>query len=146
MSGQDSHEAKYAAYAAREAEAFASNKEALFEALDRHGIATVTVSFDGYGDEGQIQSIEVDGNTDAVPNIRVSYREIHVDQPEAKVSDQPLEEVLRTLVFDCLAETHEYWEDNEGAFGEVIFDTANRSITLDFNERFVDSTNYQHEF
>ncbi len=146
MNAQDGHETKWVAYEERAAAAFASNKEALFDVLDQHGIAIVTISFDGYGDEGQIASVEVDGNTDAIPSVRVPYREVLFDRPEPEISEQSLEEMLGTVVFDCLAETHQYWEDNEGAYGEVTFDTANRSIKLDFNELFVDSTNYQHEF
>lgn len=35
-----------------------ANKSAVFAALAGAGVATVTVSFDGYGDSGQIESIE----------------------------------------------------------------------------------------
>jgi hypothetical protein len=36
----------------------AGNKAALFDALARTGITIVTVSFDGYGDSGQIEEIQ----------------------------------------------------------------------------------------
>jgi len=55
----------YSVYLAREAERdrldaelLPANKAALFEALAAAGIVTVVVSFDGYGDSGQIEAIE----------------------------------------------------------------------------------------
>ena len=49
-------------------------------------------------------------------------------------------------MYDFLAQTHSGWEDNEGAFGEFTFDIAARTITLDYNERYIESANDQHVF
>ena len=44
--------------ARRAEQLLAANKDALFDALAAAGIETVTVTFDGYGDSGQIEDIE----------------------------------------------------------------------------------------
>jgi hypothetical protein len=46
-------------YRHRADELLSVNKTALFNALSAAGITTVIVSFDGYGDSGQIEEIEV---------------------------------------------------------------------------------------
>jgi hypothetical protein len=46
-------------YRDRANELLLGNKAVLFDALAAAGITTVVVSFDGYGDSGQIEEIEV---------------------------------------------------------------------------------------
>ena len=50
------------------------------------------------------------------------------------------------LVPNALAQTHGGWENNEGAYGEFTFDVAQRTITLDYNERVETSEYSQHMF
>jgi hypothetical protein len=51
-------ELKSQAHARLEAEVFKQNKAALLDALTLTGITTVVVSFDGYGDSGQIEHVK----------------------------------------------------------------------------------------
>ena len=55
-----------------------ANKAALFEALASAGITTVVLQFDGYGDSGQVESIEA----------RIG--ENLVDLPDAKIEIAPV--------------------------------------------------------
>ncbi|MEK8121629.1 DUF6878 family protein [Methylocystis sp. IM4] len=50
------------------------------------------------------------------------------------------------MVYRFLERSHSGWEDGEGAYGEFTFDVSARAITLDYNERFIDSLNSQHNF
>jgi hypothetical protein len=50
------------------------------------------------------------------------------------------------MAYDFLEQTHSGWEDGDGAFGQFTFTVADHSITLEFNERYVDSNYHQHEF
>jgi hypothetical protein len=43
------------------------------------------------------------------------------------------------MAYDLLEQTHSGWEDGDGAFGRFVFAFADHSITLEFNERYVDS-------
>ncbi len=62
------------------------------------------------------------------------------------VSDQPIDAVIEAMVYDLLERTHGGWENDDGAYREFTFSVADRSITLDYNERYIDSTYDQHEF
>ena len=55
-------------------------------------------------------------------------------------------EYIETLAYDFLESTHSGWEDGEGANGEFRFSLSERTITLDYNERYVDYTHHEHEF
>ena len=62
-------------------------------------------------------------------------------------SDQrTIREIVEVMAYDLLRQTHDGWENSDGAFGEFTFNVAERSITLDYNERYTESTNHQHEF
>jgi hypothetical protein len=43
---------------------------------------------------------------------------------------------VETLAYEVLAMTHCGWENNDGAFGDIVFDVAERTITLEYNERY----------
>jgi hypothetical protein len=42
--------------------------------------------------------------------------------------------------------THDGWENSDGAYGDFTFDIAERTITLDYNERYMQSEYSQHLF
>ena len=128
--------------------AHARNRATLFAALAAVGITSIAVSFDGSGDSGQIENIEAkmgDVQVD-LPNPPVELA-----KPEAWGSaslayiNKTIPDLLEQLTYDFLGQTHGGWENNEGAWGEFIFDVTEKTITLDYNERYTESTNYQHE-
>lgn len=57
-------EMKAVAQAKLEAELFTFNKAALLNALALAGVTRVVVSFDGYGDSGQIENVEAQAGAD----------------------------------------------------------------------------------
>ena len=65
------------------------NKTALFEALSAAGVTLVIVSFDGYGDSGQIENVEVKaGDTVvAMPECTIEIAEAVWDQAEEAADD-----------------------------------------------------------
>ncbi|MDE2563341.1 MAG: hypothetical protein KGL48_13950 [Sphingomonadales bacterium] len=144
----DSFMARYAAYQQRGAELNAANKLTLFTALSVAGITSVTVTFDGSGDSGQIESVAAKaGDVDATmpeSEIEIATADFHRIEPERLT--QPLAEAIETLAYAFLEETHGGWENNEGAYGEFVFDVAAGTISLDYNERIETSENYTHEF
>jgi hypothetical protein len=50
------------------------------------------------------------------------------------------------LAYSFLRQTHEGWENNDGAFGDFTFDVAERSITLEYNERYTETNYSEHVF
>jgi hypothetical protein len=141
-------EAKRTAHDRLIAELQPRNKAALFDALSAAGATLVVVSFDGCGDSGQIENIEVKSGDAiiAMPSGEVEIARAEWGKSEPQRSTVSTTEALEQLVYDFLAQTHSGWEDNEGAFGEFTFDIAARTITLDYNERYIESANDQHVF
>jgi hypothetical protein len=142
-------EAKRAVHERLHAELQSRNKAALFDALAAAGVTFVLVSFDGCGDSGQIENIEVKAGEDigALP-----AGEIEIARAEWGSKSQPqratvsIRDAVEQLAYDFLTDTHHGWEDNEGSYGEFTFDVAARTITLDHNERYIESTNHQYVF
>lgn len=141
-------ETKAAARTKLEAELFTHNKAALLNALALAGVTHVVVSFDGYGDEGQIQNVEVKAGDDdaAMPAAVIEIGEAIWDQPEPKRSSVSIATAVESLVYDVLEKTHCGWENGDGAYGDIIFDVAEQAITLDYNERYTATENHTHTF
>jgi hypothetical protein len=135
-------------YARRAEELLAANKVVLFDSLAAAGIETVTVIFDGYGDSGQIERIDVEPGegTILLPSHRIEIARTAWGSPEIERQTQTVHEAIEALVYDFLRQTHSGWEINDGAYGEFTFDVAERMIKLDYNERYTSSENYSHEF
>lgn len=140
--------AKQQVYQAMAQKLRTSNKAALFDVLHARGITQVVVSFDGYGDSGQIEDIEATAQDVITPLpdgiIKLSFASSY--DPEPREEDLTVKSAIEAMAYDCLSETHGGWENNDGAYGEFVFEVADRSIALDYNERFTDSENYTHEF
>jgi hypothetical protein len=141
-------EAKRAAQDRLRAELQPLNKAALFEALATAGVTLVVVSFDGYGDSGQIENVEVKAGDTVVPmpECTIEIAEAVWDQPEPNHTSLRITDVIELLVYDLLNDTHCGWENNDGAYGDFTFDVAERTITLDYNERYTASDYSQHVF
>ncbi len=135
------------AHAARRQEIQPENRAAIFDALERYGIQIVTMSFDGYGDSGQIDEISVTAGT---PNdlaaISIEQKQAVRGEDTIATATIPLHRAIEELSYALLERTHCGWEINEGGFGEFVFDVAARTITLDFSERYVSHESYSHEF
>jgi hypothetical protein len=125
------------------------NKAVVFDALAAAGLTRVEVEFDGEGDSGQIEGIYALCRRCArraariVPDPTPGGAERRRSQ---RLHDGDLHDAIETLCYDYLSQTHGGWENNDGAYGIFEFDIPNRSIHLDFNERFTDTTNYSHDF
>tara|TARA_R100001369_G_scaffold15691_1_gene30522 strand:+ start:616 stop:1131 length:516 start_codon:yes stop_codon:yes gene_type:complete len=89
-----------------------ANKERLFDGLTAAGITHVTVSFDGYGDSGQVESIEAYAGDAEVtfPKTQIAYAALTWDDPEVEMRALSLEDVVEQLAYDFLSDTHGGWE------------------------------------
>ncbi|HXW70986.1 MAG TPA: hypothetical protein VEK34_06065 [Methylocella sp.] len=124
------------------------NKAALFDALMAAGVTLVIVSFDGYGDSGQIESVEVKAGDTVVPmpECTIEIAEAAWDQPEPNRTCVSIADAIERLVYDLLNDAHCGWENDDGAYGDFTFDVAERTITLDYNERYTAFGYSQHVF
>jgi len=134
--------------AARETEVFSLNKGVLFIALALVGITTVTVTFDGYGDSGQIEDVQARADDDniTIPQTQMDFAEAIWGEQEPRRSLVSLSSAIESLAYAALEQTHSGWENNDGAYGDIVFDVAAQTITLDYNERYTASENHSHIF
>ena len=126
----------------------ALNKVIIFDALAAAGLTRVEVEFDGEGDSGQIDGIYA-YRGDALAELPLSSVTLHQaarNNGDPKTTTARLHDAVEILCYDYLSQTHGGWENNDGAYGTFAFDVAERSIRLDFNERFSDSTHHTHDF
>jgi len=141
-------DAKRAAQDRLHAELQPQNQAALFDALAAAGVTLIVVTFDGYGDSGQIENIDVKAGDAvvAMPVGEVQIAEAIWDQPEPNRSTVSIADAIERLAYDSLERTHCGWENNDGAYGDFTFDVAERTLTLDYNERYTASEYSQHVF
>jgi hypothetical protein len=141
------YEADRATFKAEATRLREANKAALFSILKSHSITQVVVSFDGYGDSGQVENIEATSADKIVllPDDDVEMTFARYGRA-AESRAEPLGEAIESMAYDCLSETHCGWQDNDGAYGEFIFRVGDDSITLDYNERYTATEPYEHEF
>jgi hypothetical protein len=136
---------KYNRYHRARAEANAHNKGVVFDALTAAGITSVTVSFDGAGDSGQIDDVHCEGSEADILQIHITIRSNDwgcepIDESTTLYSG------IESLCYGYLEQEHGGWEINDGAFGDFTLDVANRTIHLEFNGRFSDCNTSEHSF
>mgnify|MGYP000925356451 CR=1 FL=1 len=131
-----------------EADLFQTNKATLFQALDVAGVTKIVVTFDGYGDSGQIEDVQAqagDGDV-TMPGSAIEIMAAVWGQTEPERSTVSIAAAVESLAYDVLERTHCGWENNDGAYGDIVFDIAAHTITLDYNERYTAIENYTHSF
>ncbi len=139
--------ARYTEHQRREAELLPANKAALLQALAQVGISIVVITFDGYADSGQIETIEAQAGDTPVtlPEHKVEILQLGWDETEPQRRQMSLSAAVETLFWDILSANHSGWENNDGGFGEFTIDVPGNLITLDYNERFTNVENYEHQ-
>ncbi len=140
-------DAQHAARTRLAEETLAQNKAALFDVLAAADITGVLVTFDGVGDSGQIEGIDatIDGAPAELPGVEIEIATPTWDGSELQRRSCTLPDAIEALAYAFLEDTHDGWEDNEGAFGEFRFDVPKQTIALDYNERIETSEYHGHE-
>ncbi|MFC4726098.1 DUF6878 family protein (plasmid) [Glycocaulis abyssi] len=140
--------ARMKAYEARAAALMPANKASLFAVLAPAGITRIDVTFDGYGDSGQIEDVQAyAGDTPAaLPEAPLTLRSVSFHDEEIREQEMTVAEAVETLSYNALSQTHGGWEDNDGAYGAFVFDVAAGTIRLDYNERYTSVDAHHHDF
>jgi hypothetical protein len=139
---------QYELYLKAVAKANELNKIVVFDALAAAGLTRVAVEFDGEGDSGQINEITAyAGETPAeFPSTSLTLHQATHGGSDLRTAEATLRDAIETLCYDYLTQCHDGWENNDGAYGTFEFDVPNRTVHLDIDERFTDTTNSTHEF
>lgn len=95
----------------------------LIEQLKATGIASLTVTYDGCGDEGQIQDVAL-----------IDSQGNGIDIEATPIS----EAALRSLFDDLIDVRFDGWEIGDGAFGEFVWSVADGKVRHSHHARFTD--------
>jgi hypothetical protein len=129
------------------------NKELVFDLMKEHGITTITVNFNGEGDSGQIEDIFLNhplGDDQGVADqffdeelegVRISngYR-YGPNGPELCWKEGPckVRALVESVCYSVLEKEYGGWENNDGAYGEFVFDGESRKVSLEMNTRYTE--------
>ena len=120
-------------------EVFERAKAAIIPLLSAANIATVTVSYDGGGDEGSVHDIaayRADNTLADLPEVDCQKFELNFNRT-VTTKMVSLEAAVKAFADTALEALHGGWENGEGAFGELVIDVAVGSATLDHSDRYV---------
>jgi hypothetical protein len=116
---------------------FEACKQAIFPILAAHGIARVTIDYNGEGDEGQVNDIlafDAAGEQVDLPTVDCERHQLGYDGTIASdVTD--LASALDSFATEALCALYMGWEDNAGSCGELEILTEPRTVTLTHNWR-----------
>lgn len=135
-----------------------SNLDILFDLLEGAGVESFIVNFDGGGDDGQVEG---PGEFHPPKSKKKAEKLLGEVVEGAKVSDgvrwhpgggqetiwkenPTLNGMIDALCYETLESVAGGWEINEGSYGTFHFDVKKRKVSLDFNERVIESNLSQY--
>lgn len=119
-----------------------------------YDIATITITYDGAGDEGQIDHVSLAGPQPADDGAAPEIAMPHVQctswsvpyRGDASEIETSFESAVEDLGYEFIAQNHSGWENGEGAFGELVIDVIAGKATLEHSTRFVDTDCSSYEW
>lgn len=132
------------------AEVFAENKKRYIAALKAAGASRAVVEYDGCGDDGKIEStevIDIPADSDAKVTI-LALKYVQSGSTHVRIAvdvEMPIEDALTELWEQVLEHYgHGDYENGEGGCGTLTYRVESDSVTLEHNERFVDSEEHTY--
>ena len=127
------------------------HKDILFDVLAAAGVKSFDVSFDGGGDSGQLEGVDLE---DKFLNMEIEgeFSDGQIwDEKTKKVVDKvskkiTVEKLVENICYDVLELASPGWEINEGSYGTFTFDVKEREVRLDFNARIIEVENHGYKF
>lgn len=129
------------------------NRTALLDALRAADATSAVISYSGYGDSGNANEIsirnadggEINGTaTVTVMQARSRYVEGKWETSHVLV-DQSLRDALGAFADHAVGLYHPGFGNNEGGDGEITFDCAESTITMDHRDLYVESVHSGHD-
>lgn len=119
----------------------AADKDAFIAALRALGIASVQIEYNGYGDEGGVETI----TAVTADNSEVDLKPHQITPPEA---DAPisLHEALEEFAWTAVQYFHGGFHNNEGGNGTVTIHTDTGTVKIEHNDNVVETLYSENEF
>ena len=121
-----------------------ASREAIIDALAAIGVERIEITFDGYGDSGQIEDVAVTGASEDLTGEVTLVRAPWTCPNEEHTCK--LAEAVEDLCYALLEQEHDGWQDSDGAYGTFVFDVAARTVTLECHTRYTDANTSVHDF
>jgi hypothetical protein len=146
------------------------NRELMLKALFENEIKSVTAYFDGSGDSGEINQLDVKSIDDEIEvneitldqivlrGVKPSGESLNMGWVDGKYEQRDFEkqplllsELVQTVCYDVLELAHGGWEINAGSYGKIFIDVplggrySSNAITIDYNEYEEDYEEYEGE-
>ena len=111
------------------------------------GIASVTIAYDGYGDEGQIETIGLRDFAEAeqpVPEGECASWSVPW-KGDATAVTSTIASAIEDFGYEMLALHHAGWENGEGANGELVIDVTAKHAEMQHSTRYIETDCTVHE-
>jgi hypothetical protein len=99
--------------------------------LKEIGIVRVEVYYDGCGDSGQIESLH--------------YFDAGCKQIDVTGRVKLTHDALKDLFYDLIEVRHDGWENNDGAFGQFVWELTTDTLSHSHSERYAEYDTTDHE-
>lgn len=128
------------------------NKDIVFDILEKEGVDSFEVLFDGSGDSGQIDEISLD---DKLLKKKMSGCKVKNGtrwNPDTNSwspvweDNVNLQSLIEGVCYEVLEENFGGWEINDGSFGTFLFDVKKRKVSLTMNERVTEVNTNEYKF
>lgn len=108
------------------------------------GITLIEVTYDGYGDSGTVENI----------TFFINEKEYKKDLPSVKFeslfkypgSKAPKVDIREIVDEICCSLLPDGWQDNDGSFGTLWIDVKEKTLKLQYNERYTDYNTSEEVF
>lgn len=113
---------------------FGDLQEAIVAALNAAGHERVLIRYSGYGDSGEVNEVEFDGDPSSMPRIKFMGRAYEQDesgqwQVVPRELEESFEDALQTLLWRVVdASGHANFENNEGGDGCMTVQASGRVL------------------
>lgn len=122
------------------------NKEILFDLMGQAGIPVIRVYFDGSGDDGSVDRIEVEPDTQTVDSWGSKEQNKFLDRviEGARIGslkngwsyNPNIEQIIHDICYEVLEGQFGGWENDTGSCGEFVIRLATRKVELTMKQRY----------
>jgi len=140
---------KVTAFGAAVAQNLATNRDILLDALGASGIAMVVARFDGKNGDGRVEELAAyapDGDTTDIPVVDLTVREVVFDTARTVPEQRSLRGAIEIMAYTLLEHSHGEWCAGAGGSGELVFNAASRTVTLDYHQRVMTVRHHWQRF
>jgi hypothetical protein len=115
------------------------------------GVTSVTCTYDGSGDSGDMQDIMLVSGALVGENSSKSLQNFvdrHVSTVETskQLFTQKMADALENALWKIVSDNFPGWENEDGAFGEIDVTVEDGKIKVEHNQRYTEVNTYEKEF